>query len=429
MHPSHGIRRPTMVRSTFFLWQKEKLQQQQEHFTSLSSQEVDNTLDTEVQCPQCQILVSNLSALKTHFAVKHGVSLIAAESLTLQAQQSVDIAEHSVDGAPVCRHCRHSFRKWQSFRKHIAKHCPVLHNYQELVKTAQGMHTHPHDFDAAPLGSSALQSVAGLTPPTDVVGSGIHTTQQSVPIIKDPNVNPASLKDWIKFAEEHGGQLAHHCALCHQWCSAKTGGIKAHLRSCLSQHAQAITDAEIRLKHHYRLRYKGRCRACSFNPTRPRAKRSRLSALHISRHACCTTFSILRSNLMSSGDQAINEVSEFFRAYLPALDSTLPTEGSQTFTATAPDHKTTKEYKPKRPRTQQEEGGGSWGSWGYPKQGWKENSLSQQVSGDELRSIVAQLTRLALRHEDMEAANRVDSGFQLHMDTAGDLAMLPRLCA
>ena len=126
------------------LWQQEKLQQQQEHFTSLSSQEVDNTLDTEVQCPQCQILVSNLSALKTHFAVKHGVSLIAAESLTLQAQQSVDIAEHSVDGAPVCSYCRHSFRKWQSFRKHIAKHCPVLHNYQELVKTAQGMHTHIH---------------------------------------------------------------------------------------------------------------------------------------------------------------------------------------------------------------------------------------------------------------------------------------------
>ena len=40
---------------------------------------------------------------------------------------------------------------------------------------------------------------------------------------------------------------------------------------------------------------------------------------------------------------------------------------------------------------------------------------------------MAQLARLALRHEDMEAANRVDSGFQLYMDTAGDLAMLPRL--
>ena len=53
-------------------WQKEKLQQLQEHFTSQSSQEVDNTLGTEVQCRQCQILVSNLSALKTHFAVKHG---------------------------------------------------------------------------------------------------------------------------------------------------------------------------------------------------------------------------------------------------------------------------------------------------------------------------------------------------------------------
>ena len=173
-----------------------------------------------------------------------------------------------------------------------------------------------------------------------MVGSGVHTTQQSVPIIKDPNVNLASLKDWIKFAEEHGGQLAHHCALCHQWCSAKTGGIKAHLRSCLSQHAQAMTDAEIRLKHHYRLRYKVGAVPAASIPLRPRAKCIRLSALHISRHACYTTFSILRSNLMSSGDEAMNEVSEFFRAHLPALDSTLPAEGSQTSTAATPDHKT-----------------------------------------------------------------------------------------
>ena len=112
-------------KADIILWHKEKPNQLMEHQTSLNSQEVDTTFGTEVQCPQCQVLVSSLSALKTHFATKHGVSLIAAESLTLQSQRSIDIAEHSVDGAPVCRHCRHSFRKWQS---HIATHCPVLHN-------------------------------------------------------------------------------------------------------------------------------------------------------------------------------------------------------------------------------------------------------------------------------------------------------------
>ncbi|CAE7440197.1 unnamed protein product [Symbiodinium sp. CCMP2592] len=56
--------------------------------------------------------------------------------------------------------------------------------------------------------------------------------------------------------------------------------------------------------------------------------------------------------------------------------------------------------------TQQE-----WDSWGMSR---SQNSLSQAVSGDELREVVALLTRL-----DTEAALRTDCSFLLYMDTQG----------
>ena len=219
-----------------------------EHILQIGSQEVNLDIGTEFQCPQCNALVSSLSALKTHFAVKHGVSLIQAESLTLQAQKSVDVAEHSVDGAPICKHCRHSFRKWQSFKKHIASHCPALHNYERLTQIAQENVDHSQPSaqpspDAALLGLSAQQSVAGQTSSADGVESSVHTSQQSIPIIKDPNIDIGPIHEWIGFAEKHGHRLMHHCILRNQWRSQKNGRIESHLRSCHAEHAQAMTDA------------------------------------------------------------------------------------------------------------------------------------------------------------------------------------------
>ena len=60
---------PCPSKDDVILWQNEKLPQLKEHGAALSSQDVDTSLDTEVQCPQCHVLVANISALKTHFAV------------------------------------------------------------------------------------------------------------------------------------------------------------------------------------------------------------------------------------------------------------------------------------------------------------------------------------------------------------------------
>ena len=135
---------------------------------------------------------------------------------------------------------------------------------QENVDRSQPSAQQNHG--AALLGLSALQSVAGQTSSADGVDSSVHTSQQSIPIIKDPNIDISAIHEWIGFAEKYGHRLMHHCILCNQWCSQKTGGLKAHLRSCHAEHAQAMTDAGARLKHHYRLKYKGKCRACGFQP-------------------------------------------------------------------------------------------------------------------------------------------------------------------
>ena len=136
-------------------------------------------------------------------------------------------------------------------------------------------------FCAVGLGLSAQQFVARHSPSTRRVESAEQCSQQSLPIIQDPKIDINSLKDWIQFAEEHGGKFVPHCAICNQWCSAKTGGVKAHLRSCHPEHAQAMKDAEARLRHHYRLKYKGQCRASGFKPA---------STQSLTRPAKCPTY-------------------------------------------------------------------------------------------------------------------------------------------
>ena len=63
---------------------------------------------------------------------------------------------------------------------------------------------------------------------------------------------------------------------------------------------------------------------------------------------------------------------------------------------------------------------GQWGSSQWQKEWTGEDvSLSQKISGDELREVVGLLARLALKHEDTEAAVRSDTSFMLYMNTRG----------
>ncbi|OLQ02114.1 LINE-1 retrotransposable element ORF2 protein [Symbiodinium microadriaticum] len=68
--------------------------------------------------------------------------------------------------------------------------------------------------------------------------------------------------------------------------------------------------------------------------------------------------------------------------------------------------------------------GQNWSqSWGQERwqRDWngEEQTLSQKISGDELREVVGLLARLALKHEDTEAALRSDTSFMLYFNTRG----------
>ena len=71
------------------------------------------------------------------------------------------------------------------------------------------------------------------------------------------------------------------------------------------------------------------------------------------------------------------------------------------------------------PPTRASNWSGQWGSNQWQKE-WtgEEVSLSQKISGDELREV-GLLARLALKHEDTEAAVRSDTSFMLYMNTRG----------
>ncbi|CAE7756511.1 unnamed protein product, partial [Symbiodinium necroappetens] len=62
----------------------------------------------------------------------------------------------------------------------------------------------------------------------------------------------------------------------------------------------------------------------------------------------------------------------------------------------------------------------SWGQERWQRE-WhgEEQTLSQKISGDELREVVGLLARLALKHEDTEAALRSDTSFMLYFNTRG----------
>ena len=61
-------------------------------------------------------------------------------------------------------------------------------------------------------------------------------------------------------------------------------------------------------------------------------------------------------------------------------------------------------------------------SWNLSKSSdQKYDRLTDQVSGEEVRRLMALLTRLCLRQEDDLAATRADSAFLLYMETRPDM--------
>ncbi|CAE7229050.1 unnamed protein product [Symbiodinium sp. CCMP2456] len=345
-----------------------------------------------VACPECGLYFPNRRIMRGHVKRKHGYSLVPEQFADKKARYEIDITQHCVDGMPVCRHCRRTFRKWRGFQDHILRGCQSM--TLPLTAVSQGAETQP----SPPL-APALQFAAGSQPgpnAADEQQDPPHTPaaneRSSIlrPFISEPQLMQQLVTDWVKTAEEQGAVLSSHCAFCTQWCSKEKGGIKNHIRRMHPDLWKHKEDVNRRLKKHYTgLGTKALARLALSSPSVP--PRTHPSALRISKRVCCTQSLRMRSPSMTGKTEqpktteAEEEIGDMFSHHLNprtrAREEAEPAEDSR------------KWHKPSNK-------GGKGQPWGR---------------------------ELCLRHEDTEAAVRVDSSFMLYLDTRGSLSITRQL--
>ena len=205
-------------------------------------------------CPECGVYFSEQRIMRIHCAKAHKKSLVPAQFAQAQARNDTDFTAHCVDGMPTCKHCHQRFRKWRGFQDHILRHCPALHfRKADCADTVE-----PASQAVVPVS----QSAAGDKQPTEAQSH----VMPDPPLYDKPDTRHALATDWVSFAESNGAHLSAYCVFCAQWCSKDKGGLKNHIRRQHPAHWQQRDAVVRRLKAHYRLKYKGPCRVCSFTP-------------------------------------------------------------------------------------------------------------------------------------------------------------------
>ena len=261
---------------------------------------------------QCPRTFDSMHAMRTHCARTHKISFVRPDLQKGTARREVGITQHCLNGLPTCKHCGFSFRKWSGFKGHILSACPVLHAQTAAeggdhdgsngFKTESNGKAAPLDSDTMspcrdgavtrPLNKDNLQSgcerpLAAEVPAADATATGSAEQSAAGPEpstaaskIPQPPNDPADLPlsrqaevlqtckaGWVDLAAAQGEKLKFYCVICSPWCAPATGGLQSHMRR--SHPTQWEMDRAImhELKSHYRLKYKGLCKACGFQPT------------------------------------------------------------------------------------------------------------------------------------------------------------------
>ena len=320
-------------------------------------------------CPHCDKTFDSQHAMRTHCARSHKISFVRSDLQLGKARREVDIAQHSVDGLPTCKHCGYAFRKWSGFKSHILSACPVLHAQTAAkggdhdgsngFKTESNGKAAPLDSDTMVLHATTLTADTPKphvqnTPPTPEVpvvetqpvltadladgpaeqsaaGSETANAALNAPTGSPPEVPTATLEspppasqstaacnppksqqpevlracreNWVAFAEAEGESLKQYCVICTQWCSPDRGGFKSHLRRAHPDLWALNSDLLSEIKKHYRLKYRGPCRACKFVPTG-----AQKGALHT--HSCNAYYQACLLNRISVQPDLISDRSQ-----------------------------------------------------------------------------------------------------------------------
>ena len=236
--------------------------------TSLTKVTAEGITTEGVPCPVCGIYFGDQHAMRAHATQRHDMRFTT--KLDTAAGRNIDPRKHSLGGMPTCRHCKRAFRKWGGLKGHVLNACPVL---QSRPPQPPG----PGQSPVSQLDNTPPTTNEPLSPPI-APNCPVSPTQQP-PLAsvdtEDPTLQAvahvqvhvdAAVADWVSFAEAQGKRLKDTCIFCSQWCS-KGGGVKQHIRRTHPDHWKHHDDVQLRLKKHYRLKYKGVCKACSFTPT------------------------------------------------------------------------------------------------------------------------------------------------------------------
>ena len=192
----------------------------------------------ELACPTCGQYFSTLKDLRMHHTRVHKQRLQYSAQGPAANLHALRTQDHSVDGMPVCRHCKARLTNWHAFRVHILTSCPILH-----TSVASSSSLEPAwQYAAGPsltadLGS-ALQLAARSVDPSKVA--------TPLPVAERPSVlailATANWKNmlWFDGVAEH---LRNYCIFCAQWLSSAPGALNKRLISIHPELFRCSADA------------------------------------------------------------------------------------------------------------------------------------------------------------------------------------------
>ena len=301
----------------------------------------------------------------------HAHTKLALSGLTCRrAQPDKRLTSRSIVymGFPLADIAGSVFRKWSGFKGHILSACPVLHartvapaaTTTEDAALADTVPGSAEQSAAGPAPNTVLSASASLSPKppqdetpneipenpspmqTSTLEQGPDSTTATVlappeppppeppalPLSRQVEVLQTCQTGWVDFAESHGEQLKYYCVICGQWCAPAAGSLKSHMRR--SHPTQWTMDKDImnELKLHHRLKYRGVCKACGFQPTG-----AQKGALHtpkcVAYYQACILHKLSsnppghRTHMATSGQQ---EVLELFGKHLPSVAAQATTQ-------------------------------------------------------------------------------------------------------
>ena len=186
------------------------------------------------QCPDCPSCFATAGLLKIHRVKAHKHEKVIAQRKQAQMKNQV---EHSLQGVPTCRHCKHEFNGWRNFNTHILLgNCPVL----GLRSTGSPVPNASPTEGAAHCTVPAPQTLA--EPDTAFAPTiSLEATYQELQVTRGDQWRMVTQSQTLR------SRMKNHCPECNLY-AADSSRIKVHMKAKhhdsldLLEHAEALSS-------------------------------------------------------------------------------------------------------------------------------------------------------------------------------------------